>query len=408
MARVGSNGLMPSMQRDQPNTETRHPGGVPAPRRHWKVAGQCPVEPQVLRPSRPASTRVELVPAGPIEVKPDPWQRFVAIGGLVTAVGSILSVLFVAIGLYVTNEANRDTDEANREQQRLTAQGQITDRFTKAIEQLGQPGTEKVDVRLGAIYALERIMRDSAVDQPAVVDILAAFVRVHAATAPSADSVTPSPRPPVEVDIQTALTVLGRRNATHTGSSPARLTPSPAPLDLSDTSLTGAHLREVDLTDADLTRADLYDADLTDADLTRADLTRSDLTDADLTRANLTDADLADADLARAYLTDADLTRADLTRADLTGADLSLADLPNTDLTDADLIRADLPDADLTHADLTGANLTDANLTRADLTDADLTRANLTDADLTDANLTCARTDGDTLLPKGVARPTPC
>ncbi|MEV4661982.1 hypothetical protein AB0J85_08515 [Micromonospora echinofusca] len=110
---------------------------------------------------------------GPIDVKPDPWQRLVAIG-------SILSVLFVAIGLYITNEANRETSEANREQHRLTAQGQITDRFTKAVEQLGQPGAEKVDDRLGAIYALARIMRDSAVDQPAVVDILAAFIRVHA------------------------------------------------------------------------------------------------------------------------------------------------------------------------------------------------------------------------------------
>jgi hypothetical protein len=37
---------------------------------------------------------------------------------------------------------------------RLTQQGQITDRYTKAIEQLG---SDKLDVRLGGIYALERI-----------------------------------------------------------------------------------------------------------------------------------------------------------------------------------------------------------------------------------------------------------
>ena len=34
---------------------------------------------------------------------------------------------------------------------RLTQQGQITDRYTKAIEQLG---SEKADVRLGGIYSL--------------------------------------------------------------------------------------------------------------------------------------------------------------------------------------------------------------------------------------------------------------
>jgi hypothetical protein len=40
----------------------------------------------------------------------------------------------------------------------LNRAGQITDRFTKAIEQLGH---EELDVRLGGIYALERIARDS-------------------------------------------------------------------------------------------------------------------------------------------------------------------------------------------------------------------------------------------------------
>ena len=41
---------------------------------------------------------------------------------------------------------------------RLTQEGQITDRYTKAIEQLG---SDKPDVRLGGIYALERIAKDS-------------------------------------------------------------------------------------------------------------------------------------------------------------------------------------------------------------------------------------------------------
>jgi hypothetical protein len=40
----------------------------------------------------------------------------------------------------------------------LTEQGQVTDRYTKAIEQLG---SDKLDVRIGGIYALERIVWDS-------------------------------------------------------------------------------------------------------------------------------------------------------------------------------------------------------------------------------------------------------
>ncbi|MBO4210810.1 pentapeptide repeat-containing protein [Micromonospora echinofusca] len=155
----------------------------------------------------------------------------------------------MAIGLDLANEANRQTNEANREQQRLTAQGQITDRFTKAIEQLGQPGAGKVDVRLGAIYVLERIMRDSAADQPAVVDILAAFVRVHAA-APKRPTYTPDTFPPV--DIQAALTVLGRRDATRGDrfSEPTRyMLKLPAA-----TNLDGADLRDADLSGVDLRR----------------------------------------------------------------------------------------------------------------------------------------------------------
>ena len=38
----------------------------------------------------------------------------------------------------------------------LSRQGQVTDRYTEAIEQLG---SDKLDVRIGGIYALERIAR---------------------------------------------------------------------------------------------------------------------------------------------------------------------------------------------------------------------------------------------------------
>jgi hypothetical protein len=58
----------------------------------------------------------------------------------------------------------------------LSREGQVTDRYTKAIEQLG---SEKLDVRIGGIYALERIARDSARDHPTVMEVLTAFIREH-------------------------------------------------------------------------------------------------------------------------------------------------------------------------------------------------------------------------------------
>lgn len=60
---------------------------------------------------------------------------------------------------------------------RIAEQGQITTRFNAAITNLG---SESLDVRLGGIYALQRIMQDSSRDQPTVVSVLSAFVRQHA------------------------------------------------------------------------------------------------------------------------------------------------------------------------------------------------------------------------------------
>jgi hypothetical protein len=52
--------------------------------------------------------------------------------------------------------------------------GQITERFTRAIEQLG---SKQLQIRLGGIYALERIARDSSQDHGPVMGILTAFLR---------------------------------------------------------------------------------------------------------------------------------------------------------------------------------------------------------------------------------------
>jgi len=69
------------------------------------------------------------------------------------------------VGLYFTAQTLRTTQE-----------GQITDRFTKAIAQLGDTN---LAIRLGGIYALERIARDSASDHWSVMEVLTAFVREY-------------------------------------------------------------------------------------------------------------------------------------------------------------------------------------------------------------------------------------
>ena len=83
---------------------------------------------------------------------------------IVGGMAVLFSLLFTWGNLKVTQENLRITQEVATKSQDLTRQGQITDRFTKAIVQLGEQGPEKLAVRLGGIYALERIARDSERD----------------------------------------------------------------------------------------------------------------------------------------------------------------------------------------------------------------------------------------------------
>jgi uncharacterized protein YjbI with pentapeptide repeats len=208
----------------------------------------------------------------------------------------------------------------------LARQGQVTDRYTKAIEQLGSD--KGLDVRIGGIYALERIARDSPRDHPTIMEVLAAFIREHSREQwPPAEPGAAPPEHRTRPDVQAAATVIGRRTVRH-DSQPVNLGSADLILaDLTGAHLTGAYLTGAHLTGAYLTGAYLAGAHLILADLTGAHLTGADLTGAYLAGAHLAAADLTGADLTRAHLTGADLTRAHLTGADLTSADLTRADL---------------------------------------------------------------------------------
>ncbi len=281
----------------------------------------------------------------------------------------------------------------------LSREGQVTDRYTKAIEQLG---SEKLDVRIGGIYALERVARDSTTDHPTVMEVLTAFIREHShepwpPSDPAGRERARSTRP----DVQAAVTVVGRRDAKR---DIERINLGGADLtraDLTRAHLDGAHLTGATLTGATLTGATLTGAHLTGADLTGADLTVAHLDGANLYGAHLTGATLTVAHLDGANLTDADLTVAGLYGAHLTGADLTGADLTVAHLDGADLTRADLSRADLTRAHLTFAQLDGAQLDGAHLFGATLTGATLTRAHLTGAHLTGARWPVDAPVPEG-------
>ena len=56
----------------------------------------------------------------------------------------------------------------------LNREGHVTDRYTKAVGQLGDKSSP---VRVGGVYALERIGHDSAKDRTTIIYVLGAFIR---------------------------------------------------------------------------------------------------------------------------------------------------------------------------------------------------------------------------------------
>jgi hypothetical protein len=214
----------------------------------------------------------------------------------------VLSVFGVLL-VYFTWRSNR----AAYSTLRLTEQSHITDRYSKAIEQLGKMDGERpnLEVRLGAIYALGRIAEDSVRDHWPIMEVLTAYVRNNAPL--NSEPYTSQGKPPV--DIQAILTVLGRRDASRENPpSEDRLSgsrPNQQYLDLTGCRLCGARLngaifQNVDLEKADLRGAILKGAILQHACLRRADLSLTDLEDARLDGAYFTDTLLIEANLNRA------------------------------------------------------------------------------------------------------------
>jgi uncharacterized protein YjbI with pentapeptide repeats len=258
------------------------------------------------------------------------------------------------------------TTSATNNQIQIAEQGQVTDRYNAAIANLG---SSSIDVRLGGIYALQRIIEESPEDQPTVVAVLCAFVRDHT------DGINPQARYVLpKTDVQAALTVVGTRNPSHDSSANAV---DFSYAEITDTDLVGLKFPGADfaygfLSGANLDKANLAGANLTEtilggAHLIDTNLTHANLSGAQFDEADLTGADLRNADVSGAFIGDAILFGANLAHEDLSGMNLSFANLSHADLSHADLSHADLSHADLSHADLSHADLSGADLSGADL-----------------------------------------
>jgi hypothetical protein len=235
-----------------------------------------------------------------------------ALGGAAVLIGAG-SALFQFLDQQRAAQKQQEVAQSQFLQQQKAAHDLlISNQVSKGFEQLAG---EKIEMRLGGIYALEGVMNDKTSSQyyRPVLEALCAFVveKTKERTLPEKPA----------TDVQAALTVIGRR------------TEGPGGVDLADVSIPGANL-----------------------------INKANLSKAELSRANLSGADLSEADLSKAYLSEAKLSKAKLNQADLSGAYLSEANLSGANLSEANLSEANLSRADLSSAFLPGADLNHAFL----------------------------------------------
>lgn len=322
--------------------------------------------------------------------------------GFRTALVQLLAVMGAGIALVYTAVNYR-----------LTRRGQVTERFTKALERLG---SDELYVRFGGILALEQVVRDSPDQSEHAALVLQAFIRERApmtekgkgersrreriATARRSvlhEARSPFPRiivandqgdlPEVTYeDVQQAFLTLMKNP--HAPTIPLDFTGLHLPklwvdgaclssaklegVDLSRASLGGADLRKARLDGAKLRRVGLRKARLEGARLEGVDLSHADLEGADLGGAWLKRSDLRYVNAKAAHLGSATLDRACLSGATFEGADLGSANLSSADTRHVDFRRANLERAYLMGVDLGFARFYGANLKWTDLRGSDL------------------------------------
>lgn len=255
-----------------------------------------------------------------------------ALAGLVITVGAVFTGFSVL---------------SNRE-------AQIDDRLTAALRLLGE--SPDPHIRRGAIYALERIVRQTRSERDAVVEILAAFIRSRSSCA-GQDAPEPkhfikfSGTRRLDPDVETALQAVVRTASLREG-----LTPDLRKTDWNHADLTGIDLSGVDLRQSQFVNAGLQDARLVGANLELSDLSGALLHDACLDRARMSECKLCGASLAMASAREASLPDMDATEASFTRTDFTNTVLGGTNFSGgASFLSTSMANADLGYADLAGA-----------------------------------------------------
>ncbi|MEP2027904.1 MAG: pentapeptide repeat-containing protein [Paracoccaceae bacterium] len=305
------------------------------------------------------------------------WHASIMLA-MLAAIGAVFTLVFAFIRAFATERQTRATEE-----------GLITEQISKAVEGLGAEKTVKdgkkensarnIEVRVGAIYALERIAQDSDRDHIRIMEILCAYIRENAPAANASPCPFESEEAPESdevntwaqklkgptTDIRIALEVIGRRTKKQIALE-------------RDAELGGRKFRyQLDLRGTCLQRADLSELDFSEALLNGAQMQWAIFRMARMRKARLSGAWMQGVDLREARMQRADFYEARMQGAHLSSARLQGADFNSAWMQAAHLDRARMSGAVFLEARMQGVNLTEAKIQGADLRAARMQGTNL-------------------------------
>jgi uncharacterized protein YjbI with pentapeptide repeats len=255
----------------------------------------------------------------------------------------------------------------------VAEQGQITDRISKAVEGLGSVRSERrviesdnneaaslsqeslefiepnLEVRIGAIFALERISQDSLRDHIQIMEILSAYIRNNCKREIDIDFEIdrindapdyPKRCTPLRADLWTALLVIGRRSPSNIEYE--RSLDSPYSIDLQGANFSGVNIDKIDLRFSKLNNTVWSYAGLRWANFSGAHIDNGDFRRADLEYVNFNDSWLFDVSFECGSVAEGSFASAYLSQCDFGKCGLEATKFSDTRIEFCDFRRANL------------------------------------------------------------------
>jgi uncharacterized protein YjbI with pentapeptide repeats len=226
--------------------------------------------------------------------------------------------------------------------------------FAKSVELMGSVRESKsvgtdgneltrslpnIELRLGGLYSLERLLAESITDQKAIIETLCAYIRDNSPleiseSGAEAQKLFRGEHPPAatrRADVQAALTIIGRRTE---------------------------YIRAREA--AEHWRLDLRSTNLIGYDFSHLNFDRADFNSSFLNASNLIGGSFEWCSFRRVFLGSADLSDTSFRHSTFDACDVTKSKLASTDFRDATLISVDLRNANVTSIDVRATNLDEA------------------------------------------------